>query len=151
MEEKISTSARLQQLLAERKLKQADVLRLAKPYCEQYQIKLNKSDLSQFVNGLVEPGQSKLFILAKALNVSEAWLMGLDVPMEREKRTTQFFLPHENITIDIAPLLTIILKRRGMEEAEAKRRAESIARIGALSPEGMKLIDAAIDLAETKE
>lgn len=67
-----------------RGLKQADILRLAQPYCEKYKIKLGKSDLSQFVNGKVEPGQWKITILSLALNVSEAWLMGLDVPMEKE-------------------------------------------------------------------
>ena len=36
---------------------------------------MNKSDLSQYVSGLVEPGQEKLSILGMALNVSEAWLI----------------------------------------------------------------------------
>ncbi|MDE5779166.1 MAG: DNA-binding protein [Lachnospiraceae bacterium] len=67
----------------ERNLKQIDILERAQPYCEQYNIKLSKSDLSQYVSGKVEPGQHKLSILGLALNVSEAWLMGYDVPMER--------------------------------------------------------------------
>lgn len=71
----------------QRGLKQADILRLAQPYCEKYKIKLGKSDLSQFVNGKVEPGQWKITILSLALNVSEAWLMGLDVPIERQTPT----------------------------------------------------------------
>lgn len=66
-----------------RKLKQVDILNLSAPFCEKYNVKLNRNDLSQYVNGKVEPGQFKLFILAQALNVSEAWLMGLDVPMKR--------------------------------------------------------------------
>lgn len=79
-----NTATRLQTLMDLRGLKQADILRLAQPYCEKYKIKLGKSDLSQFVNGKVEPGQWKITILSLALNVSEAWLMGLDVPMEKE-------------------------------------------------------------------
>lgn len=71
--------------MSERNLKQADILRLARPYCERYKIKLNKSDLSQFVNGKTEPGQSKLTILSLALRVSETWLMGYDVPMESQE------------------------------------------------------------------
>lgn len=78
-----STSKRLKDIMQERNLKQVDILTLAKPYCDKYDIKLSKVDLSQYVSGKVEPGQSKLFILAEALNVSEAWLMGLDVPMKR--------------------------------------------------------------------
>lgn len=76
-----STSERLKQILSERKLKQVDILRLAEPYCKQYEVKLNRNDLSQYVNGKVEPGQTKLYILGQALQVSEAWLMGYDVPM----------------------------------------------------------------------
>lgn len=79
-----NTSTRLKEIMAQRGLKQADVLRMAQPYCEKYKIKMGKSDLSQFVSGKVEPGQWKLTILGLALDVSEAWLMGLDVPMERE-------------------------------------------------------------------
>lgn len=79
-----NTSTRLKMIMDQRGLKQADILRLAQPYCEKYKIKMGKSDLSQFVNGKVEPGQWKLTILGLALDVSEAWLMGLDVPMERE-------------------------------------------------------------------
>ena len=78
-----NTSIRLQRIMKERGLKQADVLALAQPYCKKYGIKLGKSDLSQFVSGKVTPGQWKLTILGMALDVSEPWLMGLDVPMER--------------------------------------------------------------------
>lgn len=45
---------------------------------------MGKSDISQYVSGKVEPGQDKLTILGLALNVSEAWLMGYDVPMARD-------------------------------------------------------------------
>lgn len=79
-----NTSTRLREIMAQRGLKQADVLCMAQPYCEKYKIKMGKSDLSQFVSGKVEPGQWKLTILGLALNISEAWLMGFDVPMERE-------------------------------------------------------------------
>lgn len=82
-----NTATRLRTLMDQRGLKQADILRLAQPYCEKYKIKLGKSDLSQFVNGKVEPGQWKITILSLALNVSEAWLMGLDVPIERQTPT----------------------------------------------------------------
>lgn len=78
---KVSTTAkRLKHIMQLRNLKQVDVLNLAKPYCEKYDTKLTKVDLSQYVSGKVEPGQAKLFVLANALHVSEAWLMGLDVP-----------------------------------------------------------------------
>ena len=84
MEHIYSTAERLQQIIRGRGIKQADILAAAQPYCERYGVKLNKSDLSQFVNGKSNPGQWKLTVLALALNVSESWLMGLDVPMERQ-------------------------------------------------------------------
>lgn len=42
---------------------------------------MGRNDISQYVSGKVEPSQWKLTILAKALNVSEVWLMGYDVPI----------------------------------------------------------------------
>lgn len=76
---KENTSDRLKQLMNERKLKQVDILNLSLPYCKKYNIKMNKSDISQYVSGKVEPSQEKLVVLGMALNVSEAWLMGFDV------------------------------------------------------------------------
>lgn len=80
---KYTTAQRLKQIIAERKMKQVDIIEAAQPYCQKYNMKLNKNDLSQYVNGKTEPGQEKLTILGLALNVSEAWLMGYDVPMDR--------------------------------------------------------------------
>ena len=70
--------------MSERNLKQIDIVRMAEPYCRQYRQKLGRNDVSQFVSGKVNPGQWKLTILGLALNVSEAWLMGYDVPMTRD-------------------------------------------------------------------
>ena len=81
---KSNTSMRLKELMTERNLRQIDILNAAKPFCSQYGVKLEKNDLSQYVNGKVEPGQEKLTILGLALNVSETWLMGYDVPSSRE-------------------------------------------------------------------
>lgn len=67
----------------ERGLKQVDILNLCIPFCQNYNVKMNKSDISQYVSGKVEPNQDKLFILGSALNVNEAWLMGFDVSAER--------------------------------------------------------------------
>mgnify|MGYP003299065872 CR=1 FL=1 len=79
-----TTSERLKELIKERGLRQVDIVNAAKPFCEKYNVKLGKTDLSQYVSGKVEPGQEKLTILGLALNVSEAWLMGYDVPSSRD-------------------------------------------------------------------
>lgn len=85
-----TTAQRLVAIMEERNLRQVDILEKAKPYCEKYKQKLTKSDLSQFVNGKVTPRQWKLTILSLALDVSEAWLMGFDVPMERVEEPIEF-------------------------------------------------------------
>lgn len=83
-----NTSERLQQIMSERKLRQVDILNAAKPFCEKYNVKLGKNDLSQYVGGKVEPGQEKLTILGLALGVNEVWLMGYDVPKNRPEKDT---------------------------------------------------------------
>lgn len=75
-----NTSNRLKLIMHERNLKQVDILELCKPFCEKEKVKMQKSDLSQYISGKVEPKQDKLSILASALNVSEAWLAGYDIP-----------------------------------------------------------------------
>ena len=82
-----STSERLKQIMGERNLRQVDILNAASPYCKRYGIKLGKNDLSQYVNGKVEPGQEKLTVLGLALHVNPAWLMGFDVPMSEDETT----------------------------------------------------------------
>lgn len=84
---KENTSVRLKEIMKERNLRQVDILEKCKPFCERFNVKLARNDLSQYVNGKVEPGQEKLTILALALSVNEAWLMGYDVPMERGEKT----------------------------------------------------------------
>ena len=44
---------------------------------------LSKARISQYTNGVYNPSPEALFRLAAALSVSEGWLMGQDVPMER--------------------------------------------------------------------
>ncbi len=46
---------------------------------------IGKSALSQYLKGTFKPKPDKVAALAKALKVSEAWLMGYDVPMEVQK------------------------------------------------------------------
>lgn len=81
---KYTTSDRLHQIMNERNLRQIDILNLTIPYCEKYGVKMNKSDISQYVSGKVEPNQDKLAILGMALNLNEAWLMGYDAPPRRK-------------------------------------------------------------------
>lgn len=78
-----NTSERLRYIMDSRGLKQVEILKKCKPFCDKYGIRLAKNDLSQYVSGKVEPKQDKLSILSLALDISEAWLAGYDVPMVR--------------------------------------------------------------------
>lgn len=46
---------------------------------------LAKSSISRYLSGETEPKQKALMALAKALDVSELWLWGYDVPMHRSE------------------------------------------------------------------
>ena len=81
---KYETSDRLNQLMAERNWKQVDIINNSKKFQEKLGVQLGKSALSQYVNGVQAPDQNKLALLALTFDVSEAWLMGYDVPRERE-------------------------------------------------------------------
>ena len=67
------------------RLKQAMDLRDFKASELSEKAKIPKSAISQYLSGLYEAKQKNIFKLANVLDVSEGWLMGLDVPMERNK------------------------------------------------------------------
>jgi transcriptional regulator with XRE-family HTH domain len=76
--ERVATCAeRIKAALSLRGMKQAELCRL---------IDMPKSALSQYLSGLYEPKQDRIYLISQALNVSEAWLMGLDAPMERQDK-----------------------------------------------------------------
>ena len=74
-----TSTERINQIMKEKRLRQIDVLNLAKPFQEKYNIKFSKSHLSQYVNGKSNPDNEKIFLLSKVFGVTEAWLLGYDV------------------------------------------------------------------------
>ena len=70
-----STSERLKEIMHIRQLKQADLARATG---------LAKGGISNYITGRYEPKSDVISKLAKALNCSEMWLWGYDVPMERQ-------------------------------------------------------------------
>ena len=69
-------SVRIAKALSLRNMKQSELCQITK---------IPKSAISQYLSGAFEPKQDRLHIIANALDVSPVWLMGFDVPMEREK------------------------------------------------------------------
>ena len=78
-------SDRIKLLMKEKNLRQIDVLTLSEQYKEKYNIKFNKSHLSQYINGKFNPEKNKVFLLSKVFGVSEAWLLGYNVPRNPTK------------------------------------------------------------------
>ena len=75
-----TSTERINQIMKEKRLRQIDVLNLAKPLQAKYNIKFSKSHLSQYVNGKSNPDNKKIFLLSKVFGVTEAWLLGYNVP-----------------------------------------------------------------------
>ena len=78
-ERKSNCSERIATALAIRNMKQSEL-------CER--TKIPKSAISQYISGAFEPKQDRIYLIARELDVSEAWLMGYDVPMERHEKTS---------------------------------------------------------------
>lgn len=70
-----TTGKRIQEALDIRHMKQIELARATG---------MGRGAISQYVSDKVTPKQDKLYLMAKALLVSPAWLMGHDVPMERQ-------------------------------------------------------------------
>lgn len=76
--QKVSTiSERLQIAMDTRKIKQIDLARVAD---------VNQGALSRYLKGSYEPKSATIYKLALALDVSDMWLEGYDVPMERSQK-----------------------------------------------------------------
>lgn len=65
---------RLQKAMNLKNMKQVDLVE---------KTNIDKSLISNYLKGKYKAKQDNLYLLAKVLNVNEAWLMGYDVPMER--------------------------------------------------------------------
>lgn len=70
--------------IAER-LREAMNLRNKKQVDLERETGINRSAISRYLSGKYEPKSKPIYELAKALDVSEQWLLGYDVPMERPK------------------------------------------------------------------
>lgn len=69
-----SISTRLKEAMERAGVRQADLVRATG---------LDRGAISSYLSGKYEPKQKAIYKIAKALNVSEAWLLGYDVPIYR--------------------------------------------------------------------
>lgn len=76
--QKNTIAHRLKEALTAAGKKQADLVR---------ETGLDRGSISSYLSGKYEPKQKAIYKMAQALNVSEAWLLGYDVPMERSEES----------------------------------------------------------------
>lgn len=74
-----SCGDRIKKALQIKGMKQSDLCQITK---------IPKSAISQYISGAFEPKQDRIYLISKALDVSEAWLMGFEVPMDRQKNVS---------------------------------------------------------------
>ena len=85
-----TTSERIKEALELRGMKQSELVQ---------KTGIGKSSISTYISGAYVPKQNNTYKIAKALDVNEAWLMGLDVPMcrtpdiDRGKDTSKKVIP----------------------------------------------------------
>ena len=103
---KEAISVRIKKALKLRGMKQAELCRLAD---------IPKSSLSQYLSGDFEPKQDRIYLIARALNVSEAWLMGFDVPMDRQDKKGH---SSENTRLSEGEMMLLELFRKVPEEQQ---------------------------------
>lgn len=72
-----NTAERLKEALSIRNMKQSELAA---------RTGIGKSSISTYLSGAYVPKQKNIYKMAQVLDVSEAWLMGLDVPMEKLER-----------------------------------------------------------------
>jgi transcriptional regulator with XRE-family HTH domain len=69
-----SIAQRIRKAMDAKGKKQADLVR---------ETGLDRGAISSYLSGKYEPKQKAIYKLSQALDVSEAWLLGYEVPMER--------------------------------------------------------------------
>ena len=104
LENKPSTlSERLKEALRITNTKQIELSRLTG---------IDKGTINNYLSGKYEPKQDKLSIIADVLRVDPVWLMGYDVPMEREKN------PPEKLQLNEGEEMLLDLFRRVPEDSQ---------------------------------
>lgn len=104
---RVATCAdRIKEAMRIKGMKQSDLCRLTK---------IPKSAMSQYLSEAYEPKQDRIYLISQALNVSEIWLMGLDVPMERQDRKAP---PTEESQLSKGEAMLLDLFRRVPEDKQ---------------------------------
>ena len=99
-----TTAKRLKEAMHNKHMKQADLARVTG---------LSKGGISNYVTGRYEPKSDIISKLAMALDVSEMWLWGYDVPMKKQKN-----LPHDKQELNEGEKMLLDLFNRVPEDQQ---------------------------------
>lgn len=111
-----TTSERIKEGMHIRDMKQADLVEATG---------ISKGALSSYISGRYTPKQNNIYLIAKALNVNEAWLMGSDVPMERNSSIKK------GITIKVFGRVAVGIPIEAIENIiDTEEISEELARTG---------------------
>ena len=136
---KIDTTAnRLREYMRIYNMKQADIVAEAQPYCQELNVKINKSDISQYLSGKVVPGNDKVYVLAVALGLNPSWLVGYDEPMYKTSEQEKF--REENCNHEENKKLT----------QEDEQRNNLISKIKEATPEQVKILSDVFALVQSR-
>ena len=80
---------------------------------------ISKYSISHYLKGDWEGKQDAVYELARVLNVSEAWLMGYDVPAERSA-------PKVSVQLDKKPIKTRLLTDEDVDRWERFKELNSV-------------------------
>ena len=125
MAETIPLQHRLREALQLRNMKAVDLAR---------KTGVPKPAISVYLAGTSKPKANRLYVIAKALDVSEAWLLGYDVPMnktEDQKKNDQ--------------LAELIVKMR-----KSQKYFDVVAKLSKVDEDRLDLIDKLIDSITNK-
>lgn len=75
---KLSFAIRLQQIMVDRGITQADLVRMCQPLAKKRNTRISVQDVSRYVNASNFPTEDKLEVLADTLGVPAIWLMGFE-------------------------------------------------------------------------
>lgn len=80
-------SERLREILELKNIKAIDLAKLSG---------ISRGAISSYLSGRWKAKQNNIYLIANALNVNEAWLMGYDVPMESTRPKPITYTIHNN-------------------------------------------------------
>lgn len=90
---------------------------------------ISKGALSSYISGRYVPKQNNIYLISEALNVSEAWLMGADVPMDRS--TPSFSSVSRGVKINVLSRVGAGIPLEAVEDIiDTEEIAEELAKTG---------------------